>query len=186
MAVPPDMTVMNISGKYTMNKALSTNTDEILQLQGVGWFKRKIISAGTLYLNIKHYVDDASIEHIDIEQSLSGLATTNEDRILDWQQRSHEDDVFGIVISKTKRVPLKEIKNDWLRGGWTEDTASFDIVYTDADSDAEKNGIVWNAVQTWGFEYINGEKRHVRHVSFTGSKGEKVQSRLVYDYKGPL
>ena len=38
-------------------------------------------------------------------------------------------------------------------------------------------------LQTWGIENINGERRHTRHVDFTGPKGESVQTRLVFDYR---
>ncbi|PCH33754.1 hypothetical protein WOLCODRAFT_135294 [Wolfiporia cocos MD-104 SS10] len=185
MAVPPNMTVLNTSGKYFMNKSLSDDIDEILRLQGVGWVKRKIIRVGTLYLNINHYTDDASIEHIDIVQSLSGLSTSSEDRILDWVERPHEDDVFGDVLNINKRVAAGEVEGDWLKMGWTEDTLEKGLVYTRARSDTAKSGTTWLAVQTWGFEVINGERRYVRHVDFTGPKGEKVHARLVYDYQGP-
>lgn len=30
---------------------------------------------------------------------------------------------------------------------------------------------------------INDERRYVRHVDFTGPKGERVQTKLVYDYR---
>jgi len=100
--------------------------------------------------------------------------------------RSHEDDVFGTVMSRTRRIPLEQVEIDWLKNGWTDDTKEHDIVLTMAESEAEKNGTTWTAIQTWGFEVINGERRHVRHVDFTGPNGEKVQSRLVYDYQGPV
>ncbi|KZT05983.1 uncharacterized protein LAESUDRAFT_759867 [Laetiporus sulphureus 93-53] len=186
MAVPPEMTVLNISGKYIMSKSLSDHTDEILRLQGLGWLKRKIIRMGTLYLSIKHYTDENSIEHIDILQTLSGLSNTDEDRILDWEPRPHEDDTFGNVLSQSKRVSIDEVDNEWLKKGWTKDTREMSLVLTRAESDTAKNGTRWVAVQTWGFEEINGEKRHVRHVDFTGPEKEKVQARLVYDYQGTL
>lgn len=47
---------------------MSGDTDQILALQGVGWLKRKAISMGTVTLDIKHYKDDAGIEHVDIDQ----------------------------------------------------------------------------------------------------------------------
>ena len=41
-----------------------------------------------------------------------------------------------------------------------------------------------NAVQVWGFTEINSERRHARKVHFTGSAGEVIEARLVYDYIG--
>ncbi|KAI0734499.1 hypothetical protein C8Q72DRAFT_806515 [Fomitopsis betulina] len=186
MAVPSEMSVLNTTGKYIMSKQLSDDTDELLRLQGLGWLKRRIIKMGTLYLTIKHYTDDVGVERIDILQSLSGLSDTDEDRILDWTARAHEDDTFGKVSSKSRRVKVEQVQNDWLKNGWTPDTDEHGLVFTRAESKAEENGVNWQADQTWGFEVINGERRYVRHVSFQGPKGEKLNLRLVYDYKGPV
>lgn len=72
--------------------------DLILQYQGVGWFKRKAISLATLTLIINHYKDDGGVEHIDIDQSLSGgVGATTERRTLDWIERKHDDSLFGSV-----------------------------------------------------------------------------------------
>lgn len=37
--------------------------------------------------------------------------------------------------------------------------------------------------KTWGLEVIGGVKRYARHVVFVGGKGEKINARLVYDYR---
>ncbi|KAI0652279.1 hypothetical protein C8Q79DRAFT_922775 [Trametes meyenii] len=184
MAAPGEMTTRDISGKYIMNKSLSDDNDEILRLQGVSWFTRKAIAMATLYLSVKHYKDDSGIEHIDIEQTLTGgIKGTNEYRILDWTERSHEDHVFGPVIGKSRRVPLTEVEHDWLKKDWLDDTLMDGaIIFTTAKSDTEKSGRTWSAQQTWGFEQINGEKRYTRHVFFQGPNGELIQVRLVYDY----
>ena len=47
---------------------------------------------------------------------------------------------------------------------------------------APENGTQWTAVQTWGVEEINGERRYVRHVRLTTPKGDDEQIKLVYDY----
>lgn len=102
---------------------------------------------GTLYLTIKHYTDDAGVEHIDILQSLSGLSDTDEDRILDWTPRAHEDDTFGKVSSKSRRVEVERVQNDWLKNGWTPDTVEHGLVFTRAESKAEENSVNWIADQ---------------------------------------
>ncbi|GLI76504.1 hypothetical protein PoHVEF18_004777 [Penicillium ochrochloron] len=46
----------------------------------------------------------------------------------------------------------------------------------------EQNG--WTAEQIWGFEVIDGQRRHTRRVAVT--KGSQVElSRLVYKFEGP-
>ncbi|KAI0800864.1 hypothetical protein C8Q74DRAFT_450529 [Fomes fomentarius] len=189
MAAPAEMTSRDISGKFTMNKTLSDDSDEILRLQGVSWFTRKAISLATIYVTIKHYKDENGVEHIEADQTLTGgIKGTNEHRILDWTERTHEDHVFGPVLSKSRRVKLEEVEREWLKKDWLLDESLPDglIIYTTAKSDTEKSGTTWTSEQVWGFEQVNGEKRYTRHVYFEGPKGEIVTIRLVYDYNGPL
>ncbi|KAN0100502.1 hypothetical protein V8E55_000486 [Tylopilus felleus] len=189
MAAPPNVTTKAMGGKFIMNKSLSDNADEILRLQGVSWFKRRAISMFTLTLSVKHYTDEAGIEHIDIDQTLSGaISGTSENRPLDWQERDEQDDVFGLVTEKTRRMPLEEVTDEFLKKDWTQDTIDNQIVFVDSWSTPDKNRHVWRAVQTWGFSMVNGERRHVRHVTFTSPQKQDgaIHARLVYDYLGPI
>ncbi|KDR78778.1 hypothetical protein GALMADRAFT_244322 [Galerina marginata CBS 339.88] len=188
MAVPADLTVLDISGKYTMNKTLSDQrTDTILQLQGVGWLKRTAISMGTLTISIKHYKDDDGVEHIDIDQVLTGgIPGTSETRTLWWKERENEDHVFGHVIGKSRRVKVDKLDVAFLQTGWTADTLEHGLIQSHVESNTPKSGVTWIANQTWGIEDIDGERRYARHVKFTGPGGEDIEARLVYDYVGPL
>lgn len=154
----------------------------------------------TLTLVVKHYTDEDGFEHIDIDQTLSGgISGTSENRTLDWQERSESDDVFGAVIGQTKRTKLEEVEDEFLKAGWTEDTAEDGVVLAVDWSDPEKSHLVWRAElvrfslhvllvphihQTWGFETLNGERRHARHVKFTSSdkKDGPIFKHLYYDY----
>ncbi|KAG1749845.1 uncharacterized protein EDB91DRAFT_1046447 [Suillus paluster] len=188
MAAPREVTTKNLSGKFIMNKTLSDNSDDILKLQGVSWFKRRAISMFTLTLVVKHYTDEAGIEHVDIDQTLSGgIPGTSEDRILDWEERSESDDVFGAVVGQTKRIKLEEVEDEFLKSGWTEDTIEDGTVLAIAWSETPKSGMVWRAEQTWGFEILNGERRYARHVKFTSSdkKDGPIFKHLYYDYGEP-
>ncbi|KAG1757733.1 hypothetical protein EDB19DRAFT_60779 [Suillus lakei] len=203
MAAPPEVTNKNLTGKYIMNKTLSDDSDDILKLQGVSWFKRRAISMFTLTLGVKHYTDEAGIEHIDVEQTLSGgIKGTNEDRALDWEERGEIDDVFGAVIGQSKRVKAEEVEDEFLKSGWTEDALEDGLVLAVDWSDTPKSGMEWRAemvrlyrfvllvphnLQTWGFEILNGERRHARHLKFTSSnkKDGPIFKHLYYDYIGP-
>jgi hypothetical protein len=125
---------------------LSDDSDDILKLQGVSWFKRRAISMFTLTLVVKHYTDDAGIEHIDIDQTLSGgIPGTSENRSLDWEENSESDDVFGAVIGQSKRIKLEEVEDEFLKSGWTDDTAEDGTVLAVAWSDPENNPLTWRA-----------------------------------------
>ncbi|KAF8203711.1 hypothetical protein BJ912DRAFT_870968 [Pholiota molesta] len=185
MAVPADFTILDISGKFIMNKTLSDpRTDTILQLQGVGWWKRKAISLGTVTLSIKHFKDDEGVEHINIDQTITGgIPGTTEERTLSWKEREHEDSLFGAVIGKSRRVRAEELDIPFLQEGWTQDTLDHGLVQSYVESNTPKSGTVWIANQTWGMEEINGDRRYMRHVKFTGPQGEDIEAKLVYDYR---
>lgn len=188
MAAPDTLTILDISGKYTMNKDLSDkSTDDILRLQGVPWWKRKAIGLGSVSLSVKHFKDDAGVEHVDIDQTLTGgIPGTTERRTLTWTERENEDHLFGPVIGKSRRTKVDVLEDDFLKKGWTEDTLEHGVIQSYVESDTPKSGTTWIANQTWGLENINEERRYVRHVKFTGPGGEDIECRLVYDYLGAV
>jgi len=186
MAVPESMTVLDISGRYTLNRTLSDDTNKILTLQGVPWWKRIIINRATITLDVKHYKDDGGIEHIDIDQTLTGgLKGTTEQRTLDGVQREHKDDIFGSILGRSRRVPVEELKEEWLKAGWTEGTLAHPIIDAWGTSDTEKSGLKWTVEQTWGFQVHNDEKRYARNVHFFTPE-EEIKIHMVYDYVGPV
>jgi hypothetical protein len=184
------------------NKTISdTNTDTILSLQGVGWLKRKAIIYGTVTLAVKHYKDDAGVEHIDIDQTLTGgIPGTTETRTLSWTERHNEDHIFGAVVGKTRRIKAEELEDDFLKKNWTADTFEHGVVQSYVESDTPKSGTTWIANQVgaplfyfirplteldqaWGIEDVDGERRYSRHIKFTGPGGEDIECKLVYDYR---
>jgi hypothetical protein len=48
MAVRADATPSNTSGKYVLNRSLSTPHDDVLAAQGVSWLHRTAISFATV------------------------------------------------------------------------------------------------------------------------------------------
>ncbi|KAJ6574967.1 hypothetical protein B0H19DRAFT_1254600 [Mycena capillaripes] len=185
MAVPADLNILNISGKFTMNKAMSGDTDRILMLQGISWLKRKAISMATVTLDIKHYKDDDGVERVDIDQTLTGgIPGTREERILSWTERSTNDSLFGYVIGKSRRCQVSELDEEFLKKDWTADTIEHGVIQSYVISDTAQSGTTWIANQAWGIQEINGERRYARNVKFTGPKGEDVEALLVYDYVG--
>lgn len=189
MAAPSGVTTKNLSGVFVSDKQSSDSTDELLRLQGMSWYKRRAVSMFNLTLSIKHYTDDDGVEHIDADQKLSGgIPGGSDNHILDWQERSCNDDVFGPLIYKTRRVSPELIKDEFLKTGWTEDTIADGIIHTVAWSDPENHsgGYTWTAEQTWGFQFVNGERQHLRLTSLTssGKKDGPVCVRLAYKYYG--
>jgi hypothetical protein len=124
------------------NKTLSDPSDPILAAQGVSYLKRTAISLGYITLAVKHYRNDG-VEKIDIDQTITGGFSTSEGRILDWQDREHEDDLFGAVIGKSKREEVKNVGPEYLKKGWTEDTIEHGVIYSHVLCEKPK----WTAIQ---------------------------------------
>ena len=100
-----------------------------------------------LTLHIKHTVNEAGMEHFDIDQRLSGgIPAARETRLLDWQEREEHDDIFGHLFDKTRRIPVEEVVDEFLKTGWTQDTIDNDIVLADSWS-APTNKYTWRAIQ---------------------------------------
>ncbi|KAF8525171.1 hypothetical protein BU17DRAFT_62876 [Hysterangium stoloniferum] len=182
MAAPAEMTTAALSGTFVMNKNLSDDTDKILELQGVSWFVRKAIGFATITLHVKQYKDEGGVEHIDIKQTLTGgIGGTEENRTLDWTERSYSDRIFGDVVSKSRRISLDEVTDEFLKTGWIPEAVEPGVIHSYVVSDTSKSGLSWTAEQIWGFELIGEEKRYVRHVHFT-SGDTIIKAKLIYDY----
>ena len=123
---------------------------------------------------------DKPAEEIHIDQSLSGLKGTREERFLDSEKRPHEDYVFGKVVGQSKRLlTAAEIGDEWLEaGGWTEDTVRDGWVR----SYVESTEYGWTAEQIWGFQVVEGERRYVRRLKFVTGEGNRLDKVLVYDW----
>jgi hypothetical protein len=178
MAAPANVTIENITGDWVMNKQLSNDIVPILELQGVPWILRKAIGIASITLHTKHTTDEKGIDHIDIEQTgTAGIKGTTEKRILDSEEREHEDYIFGHVKGRSRWVKLDDLKEEYLKKGWLPFPEKGAI-----ESYVERMDESWTATQIWGFEEINGERRHARHV-IVQSPQKKIEARLVYDYK---
>ncbi|KAI6007209.1 hypothetical protein EDD15DRAFT_2209659 [Pisolithus albus] len=183
MAAPLSVTTKNLGGVFVTNKQLSDSTDELLRLQGVPWYKRNIAKMFNITLSINHYTDDSGVEHIDMEQKLSATITP-----LTGRSATVNDSVFGLLHVKTHRLSLESIEEEFLKAGWTEDTVTDGVIHTVISNDPEKpdDSYTWKSEQTWGFQLVNGERKHVRLVSLTSSSKkdgpQHVRIRVVYDY----
>ncbi|TVY86381.1 hypothetical protein LAWI1_G006531 [Lachnellula willkommii] len=117
MAAPAEISIKDLSGAWVMNKTLSDDTDPVLALQGVGWWTRKAIGLATVTLHTKQYTGDDSTTHIDISQ-------TTENRVLNWQEREHEDHIFGHLKGRSRWLSSSdydsEITDPFLKAEWLE------------------------------------------------------------------
>jgi hypothetical protein len=109
---------------------------------------RSAISLATVTLYIKHYKDESGVEHIEIDQRLTGgIPGTFESRTLDWTPRDHDDHLFGPVVGKSRRIKIDELDNEFLGKGWLQDTEQHGLINAYAQSDTPKSGKTWIAEQ---------------------------------------
>jgi len=164
-----------------MNKSLSDDPDAILAMQGVSWLVRRAIKWSNIRLNVTQYTDGDGLVHIDIEQ-VSSVATTIEDRTIDWTFREKEDRVFGKVKGRTRWVDVEAVDDEFLRNGWDGkwlEEAKGEVIQAYVESVGKDPN--WIADQIWGFESIDGGRRYVRHV--VARKGSEVHKiKTVYDW----
>ena len=51
--------------------------------------------------------------------------------------------------------------------------------------EGEKPSGVWGGTHYWGFETVEGMRKHTRRIyMFNDEKGEKMNVRMVYDFDG--
>jgi hypothetical protein len=127
------------------NKSLSNTAamDKILGQQGVGWLLRKAAAAATLTLHIRHYTDGAGVEHIDITQHLPRDRTVAELRTLDGTNHANESRALGHVLSSTRRMRLADVREEWLRNGWTQDAVEHGVIEVLTCSETAKSKTTW-------------------------------------------
>lgn len=168
----------------SQNKTLSDSPEPTLTLQGIGYLTRKAIGYASIVLEIHQYegpprppstATDTTVTIIDITQTVSGLASTEEKRCLDNEWRGHSDFIFGEVRGQSRWVTLDEVEDPYLKANWEKaDRYVWSFV--------ESVGNGWKGTQVWGFQIVDGERRYARNIVVT--KGDKrVETRLVYDYR---
>lgn len=121
---------------------------------------------------------------IDIVQTASGLSSTTEKRCLDFVYREHKDWMYGEVRGRSCFLGPDDIDDDFLKGNWLEDDS--EKVGPEGKSHvlsvAESVDNGWVARQIWGFQTVDGERRHCRNVVVVKGQ-ERVEIRLVYDFE---
>ncbi|TQS34688.1 hypothetical protein Golomagni_04920 [Golovinomyces magnicellulatus] len=200
MAAPAEVTIKDLSGKWVMEKKLSTPSDPVLNTQGVSWGLRTTIGLMTLTLNVKQTVDANGTTVIVIDQvGTAGFKGTTETRTLDSSLKTHDDYVFGTVEGCTRWINLEQINDPFpikyentpedikfLTEGWIEDDSEKGGPNGEKhiDSFVRNEKKAWTARQIWGFSMIEGERRYVRRVVVKTLKGKPVHHvLLVYSWK---
>jgi hypothetical protein len=182
MAAPPNITLQSLSGKYSLNKSCSDDFSKVLSLQGVNMLVRKAATAASVHLTISQ----PSPNEIKMAQSVTAgkIPGTTEDYTLDWEWRSNEDSFFGTVEGRSRWVNVEDGRNSGIvgqgEGEWIEGDSDGKLI----QAEGKKPDGEWEAAHLWGFEIVDGERRHTRRVLVKNNKGDELKVRMVYDYVG--
>lgn len=184
MAAPPQISLQSLSGRYTLNKSCSDDFGKVLALQGVNLLVRKVATAASVHLKISQ----PSANEIKMAQSVTAgkIPGTTEDYTLDWEWRNNEDSFFGAVEGRSRWVSVEEGLKTGItgqgEGEWIEGGSDGKLI----QAEGKKPDGEWEAAHLWGFEIVDGERRHTRRVSVKNNKGEELKVKMVYDYVGEL
>lgn len=78
-------------------------------------------------------------------------------------------------VEEGRETGIVEGKGEWIDG----DSEGLLVQAEGRKPDGE-----WEAAHLWGFEVVEGQRRHTRRVLVRNSKGEELRVRMVYDYVG--
>ncbi|PNS18009.1 hypothetical protein CAC42_3968 [Sphaceloma murrayae] len=184
MSVPDSVTIKNLNGTYLMNKTLSDPFDEVLQMQEVGWLVRQAARFSSVSIAIEQYDNEEGNSFVEVKQTSSGGIQSTEERTMDWVWREKKDSIFGMVKGRSRFCKIDEINDEYLKTGWDQKSleACDNLVVNSIAESIGLRGDPWIADQIWGFQIIDGVRRHVRRILF--SRGAKtLQVQTVYDWK---
>ena len=178
MAAPPGKTLQNLGGKWTLNKSLSDDYTQVLALQGVNALIRKAIGTASVHLTITQL----SEKEVRMEQTATAASIpgTTEEYILDWEWRKNHDAFFGDIEGRSRWITIAGAKQNGAEGDWKEDDSGGKLI----QAVGKKPDDTWTATHLWGFENIDGARRHTRRVKVSSSDGKELKVRMVYDFKG--
>ena len=178
MAAPTEITLQNLPGKWSLNKDLSDDITQVLELQGVNVMIRKATGAASVHLKITQ----PSQNEFKMEQTATaaGIGGTTEEYVLDWEWRKNHDAFFGDVEGRSRWISQDEARQNGAEGDWKNDDSDGKLVQAEGNA---ADG-AWKATHLWGFEEVGVGRRYTRRVKMTGKDGKELKVRMVYDYDG--
>ncbi|KAJ9482405.1 hypothetical protein VN97_g11022 [Penicillium thymicola] len=156
--------------------------------------------------------ENPTLIHVDAQQVITGgIQGTKEERKLDWTEREHVDHIFGTLRGLSRHIaaaksedgavrPVIEIQTKvgspeadakvqkFLIGETLIDGSKSEGFLAEEGEGAFLQSFVknesagWTAEQVWGFEIVDGERRHTRRVVVV-KDGKVASARLVYAFK---
>lgn len=178
MAAPESKTLQSLGGKWTLNKSLSDDFAPVLALQGVNTVIRKAVGVASVHLKVTQ--ENLDSIHMENTATAAGISGTSEDYKLDYEWRTSHDPFFGEIQGRSRWIDQAEAMENGAEGEWLAGDSDGKLI----QAVGKKPDDAWVATHLWGFENVDGARRHTRRVEVVGKDGEQVKVRMVYDFVG--
>ncbi|KAF8990441.1 hypothetical protein BDZ89DRAFT_198697 [Hymenopellis radicata] len=141
----------NMSGKYKLNKQLSTNMEELMQIQKVGWvFARP--SPARLSLDSHH--DNTTFNAL---AEVAGIPGTANNRRLDGTSVEEKHPILGLINKRAVVAVLGDVTEAYLKDAWKGLDPATKLVLTSYES--VKEG--WKTLEITTVQEVDGQVRLV-------------------------
>ncbi|KAF2819713.1 hypothetical protein CC86DRAFT_412642 [Ophiobolus disseminans] len=169
------MEVIDLTGRWSLNRTLSDDPSPALELQNVSWFIRKAISNANVAIEITQTVDPSS-GAVSLTSTQATLGRTVADtRILNWDEelvQTHP--LFGQTRTRSRQaIASYGIDDEYLVEAATEGERVVEALVESVDG-------TWKSHQVWRFEIVDGARRQTRRA-VVSNHGQTSHVRMVYD-----
>ncbi|KAI0471726.1 hypothetical protein GGR56DRAFT_681980 [Xylariaceae sp. FL0804] len=184
MAAPNDSNILNVTGRWIPNRALSDPLDGCFALQGIPWTVRKVINFATLELQYvqETRTEDSAPFSFTFKQTVRPGGFDQHNRyVIDSQKRTDTVPIFGEIAMHARYLEHGEVTQ--------EQTLGNEIDHDDGGRHAALLEVVesahmgWVASTVWAFETINGQRRFCKYNIVTKGS-QRATAKMVYDYAG--
>ncbi|PYI03462.1 hypothetical protein BO78DRAFT_322616 [Aspergillus sclerotiicarbonarius CBS 121057] len=122
--------ILNLTGKWVMEKSLSTDLDPLMgdSQQCINWILRQAVRHVAITFTFTEYASIAAdgsqlALHLDVVHTATGgFKGTTEKRTLDWNPHVHHDYVFGTLSVRSRLIGGVEDGNGCVRPALELDT----------------------------------------------------------------
>ncbi|KAJ5948185.1 hypothetical protein N7466_001200 [Penicillium verhagenii] len=179
MAAPSEITVRNLSGRWNSNSELSDDVTPLMELQGVPWIVRSMLSRASISVTLTQSIDaETGVSRVDSSQTSMGQVV-EEARVLDWEPRDQSHLIFGNMTVRSRFSAPNDVEAALRdRSGSGEPDWDGEVI------EIEVRTVGWTSITVWGFTIIDGTRRYIRRTIARKGEEEKI-IQLVYDWAGP-
>ncbi|KAK5996285.1 hypothetical protein PT974_03039 [Cladobotryum mycophilum] len=183
MSTPTDMNILDVTGRWHLNRTLSDSLENTFALQGIPWIIRKVINWADLELQYVKLppTEESTATRFSFKQTVrpGGFDTKNE-YVVDGEKRTDTVPIFGEITMHCAYVGRKDLKEEELLGREIE---SVDEDHAAIVEVVNSENMGWTTTTVWGFETIDGERRLCKYNTTT--KDDQIETaRMVHDYIG--